>query len=64
MPHLICSTCRLTTYSAAGHATADRCPRCDAPLSDAERVASSGRRWKLSDLRILARREEADHGLG
>jgi Zn-finger nucleic acid-binding protein len=61
MPHLICPTCGLTTYSAAGHATTDRCPRCDRPLKDAGRRPGVVRRWRLADMRLLARREGVEH---
>jgi hypothetical protein len=33
MPYIYCPGCRLLLYSAAAHSTADRCPRCDAPLA-------------------------------
>jgi hypothetical protein len=62
MPYMICPACRLTSYSAAGLATHDRCPRCDAPL-DADRAEDSVRRWNLEALRATARREELEHGL-
>jgi hypothetical protein len=64
MPYLICSACRLEAYSAAGYATTDRCPRCDAPLGGAERADAILHRWKVTDLRLAARREEALDGLG
>ena len=63
MPYLICPSCRLEAYSAAGYATADRCSRCDTALGGAERADGLLHRWKVTDLR-LARREEAYHGLG
>ncbi|HZY57479.1 MAG TPA: hypothetical protein VFE09_06745 [Rubrobacteraceae bacterium] len=65
MPHLSCPACRLTTYSAAAHATSDRCPRCDAPLGDPARVSSGvRRRWDLSDLRLSARQKGVARGTG
>jgi hypothetical protein len=63
MPYLICSACRTETYSAAGYATTDRCPRCDASLGGAERADRLLNRWKVSDLRLDARRAEALDGL-
>ncbi len=60
MPHLICPTCGLTSYSAAAYATVDDCPRCDRPLKTAKRSPVAQRRWKLSDLRFLAR-EGVEH---
>jgi len=48
MPHLTCSTCRLVSYSAAGHATVDRCPRCDSPLGSTPRAMKALRGWNLN----------------
>ncbi len=64
MPHLSCPACRLTTYSAAAHATSDRCPRCDASLRDPARVGDGLRRWNLSDLRLSARQKGVARGTG
>jgi Zn-finger nucleic acid-binding protein len=55
MPYLMCPACRLSTDSAAGFPTADRCPRCDGLLIDAELPQGTARRWKVSDLRLRAR---------
>jgi hypothetical protein len=63
MPYLICPTCRLEAYSAAGYATTDSCPRCDTSLGGAERADGLLHRWKVTDLRLAAR-EEALDGLG
>jgi hypothetical protein len=62
VPHLICPTCRLTSYSAAAYATPDRCPRCDAQLECGERAEDRLRRWKLTDLRRAARTEAVEYG--
>jgi len=63
MPYLICPTCRLEAYSAAGYTTTDRCPGCDGSLGGAERADGLLHRWKVTDLRLDARREEALDGL-
>ena len=34
MPYYRCATCGLTSYSAAGHASAISCPECEAALTD------------------------------
>ena len=60
MPHLICPTCRLTSYSAAGHATSDRCPSCDTALAGETQAEGVVRRWMIDDLRVLERREGVD----
>jgi hypothetical protein len=57
MPHLICPTCRLTSYSAAGHARSDRCPRWDTALAGEKQAEDVVRRWTVDDLRHLARQE-------
>ena len=64
MPYLICSACRTETYSAAGYATTDRCPRCDASLGGAERADSLLRRWRVTDPHLSLAQKEADHALG
>jgi uncharacterized Zn finger protein (UPF0148 family) len=61
MPHLICPSCGLTSYSAAGRVTPDRCPRCDAALGG-DSVDDRVRRWNLAAVRPAARRKEAQHG--
>jgi hypothetical protein len=72
MPYLICSACRLSSFSsrargiptpprAAGQASADRCPRCNSLLSDLEPPQDTAGRWKLFDLRFKARLEGAEH---
>ena len=38
MPYHRCTTCGLTSYSAAAHATASLCPSCSAPLGDDSKV--------------------------
>jgi len=63
MPYLICPACRLKAYSAAGHATTDRCSRCDSSLAGAERADGVLRRWKVADLRLATSRE-AEHEFG
>jgi Zn-finger nucleic acid-binding protein len=62
MPYMICPTCRLTSYSAAGRATHDRCPRCDVRLEGGDRGEDPVRRWNLGALRYSARREGVEHG--
>jgi hypothetical protein len=64
MPYLICPACRLEAYSAAAHASPDRCSRCDASLAGAERADGILHRWKVTDLRTAARQEKAHDGLG
>ena len=64
MPYLICPACRLEAYAAAGHATTDRCPRCDTSLRSARRTDGVLRRWRIADLRLAPRQEEANHGIG
>jgi hypothetical protein len=49
MPYLICPACRLSTVGAAGFVTADRCPRCDGFLGDAEPPQGVAPRWKVFD---------------
>ena len=61
MPHLICPSCGLTSYSAAARVTLDRCPRCDAALSG-DSADDRVRRWNLAAVRPAARRKEAQHG--
>ena len=34
MPYYRCVACRLTSYSAAGHASANICPECEAALTE------------------------------
>jgi anti-sigma regulatory factor (Ser/Thr protein kinase) len=50
MPYLQCPGCRLSLYSAAGHAlAADECPVCDTPLDGARRrFPSNVRGWTIS----------------
>jgi len=50
-----------TPPRAAGQASADRCPRCNSPLSDVEPPQDTAGRWKLFDLRFKARLEGAEH---
>ena len=33
MPYVHCSSCRLATFSAAGHSSRDECPRCGEELA-------------------------------
>ena len=61
MPHLICPSCGLSSYSAAAFATVDLCPRCDRPLKGAERTHDGARGWDVADVRLLARYEEVEH---
>ena len=63
MPYLICPACRLEAYSAAAYATSDRCARCDASLTGAERAEGLLHRWKVGDPGLLEQKE-ADHALG
>ena len=60
MPHLTCPNCRLTSYSAAGHATVDRCPRCDSPLGTTPRARKALRRWNVFALRDATQRTAAE----
>jgi hypothetical protein len=62
MPYVACPACELTSYTAAGLATHDRCPRCDAPLEGGDRAEDPGRPWDLDALRVAARTEEVEHG--
>lgn len=64
MPCLVCPACRLASYSAARHATTDRCPSCDASLKGAERSDGVLRRWNVADLRSALRARGTDDGLG
>jgi hypothetical protein len=64
MPYLICPSCRLEVYSAAGYATTDRCSRCDASLTSARRTDGVVRRWNIPDLLVPASQEEVGHGAG
>src|SRR5829696_1216709 len=64
MPHLICPSCGLTSYSAAGYATYDRCPRCDVPLTGASGLASSARRLTLAALCLETRHVGAQASTG
>jgi tRNA(Ile2) C34 agmatinyltransferase TiaS len=61
MPHLICPSCGLTSYSAAGRVTLVRCSRCDAALTGDSADDRVGR-WNLAAVRPAARRKEAQHG--
>ena len=60
MPHLMCPACGLTSYSAAGYTTYDRCPGCDAPLERAKRTQASLPLWGLADLRLFESRKEVE----
>jgi Zn-finger nucleic acid-binding protein len=62
MPYMICPTCRLTSYSAAGRATHDRCPRCDVRLDAGDRADDRIRRWNPGALRGATRPEGVEHG--
>jgi Zn-finger nucleic acid-binding protein len=64
MPYLICPSCRLEAYSAAGYTTTDRCPRCDTSLAGAERADGLLHRWKVTDLRLTLAQQEVGHGVG
>ncbi len=57
MPHLICSSCGLTSYSAARHASHDRCPRCDAALKGGGPTDDRVRQWNLAAVPRAARPE-------
>jgi anti-sigma regulatory factor (Ser/Thr protein kinase) len=50
MPYLQCPGCRLSLYSAAGHASAaEDCPVCDTPLDGARRrFPSNVRGWTIN----------------
>jgi Zn-finger nucleic acid-binding protein len=56
MPLLICPRCGLETYSAARHASVDRCTKCDTPLSDRGRLANLERLTRQA-LRAVPRHE-------
>lgn len=41
VPYVICSSCRVTTYSAALWSGADECPSCGRPLPVRRRITGS-----------------------
>ena len=41
VPYVICSDCRVTTYSAALWSSADECPSCGRPLPVRRRITGA-----------------------
>jgi Zn-finger nucleic acid-binding protein len=62
MPYLICPKCRLTVYSAAIYATADRCPGCDGALERGAERAPLFPRLTPSTVGPAPHATEASHG--
>ena len=53
MPYYLCPSCRLLSYSAAGHSTVGKCAHCDAPLAGAQHVPPPARAREGATLTAL-----------